>query len=95
MKYSACPIPTYWMIQPATDGPIIRPVLNTAMFSEVAFRISSLPTRSGTIAIRAGMFSPWIVPRISARPYMCQMEISWYSVSVAAPKISTATIVWL
>ena len=37
---------------------MIRPVLNTAMFNEVALSMSRSSTKSGTIAICAGILSP-------------------------------------
>ena len=44
----------------------MRPALNTAIFRDVAFRMSASSTRSGTIAICAGIFRPWIVPSVNA-----------------------------
>ena len=65
---SACPNPTESIIPPAIEGPMIRPVLKTAMFSDVAFRMSSWSTRSGIMAMREGMLIPCMTPRMTATP---------------------------
>ena len=92
---NASPIPAISTITPATKGAKIRVPLNTAELSEFALRMSSRSTRSGTIAMLAGMTKPWIAPSIVTATYTCHMAICSIIVSVANATRVKVTAAWL
>ncbi len=55
------------VVAPATAGPIIRPTVTIVELRPIAFVRSSRPTRSRTIAWRAGFSTALTIPRRNAK----------------------------